>query len=804
MEFFGRERELHEILGAFRVLGKVSTLRADEIKPHGESVLRLREGLLGVAQEELAGFDDPRQRIQTNQISKIENGGAVKLASLTKLLAACRAVFESREAAYRNLPTPSWNVDNYIDHAATYRPRVAAVHGPAGIGKSTLAWAVAESSETHELFPDGVLTCALGETPGDPLQVLLGWAREMGCPVAGGDSAEAVRSTLAGRLAARRCLVVVDDVWQVEDALALAVWGGQCAALVTTRSRAIAERLAGDGLVLRLDGLPSDAAEALLRWRAPWLDEDDEPATTAARTLVEAVAGSPLGMRIAADLLSNARRLQGRVAIERLLAELADGDRLLDGVLPAELEAPDRPGGSATTLQQWIARSTSCDALDERLRERFAACAAFSGRPEAAFRSPAAAAVWDCDPDDAQRTLDQLVQAGLLDVAEGRFTTHALYHAHARRLAQELASQSPLVRQAPLRHAAHYADFADRYAASWQPGGSRGASAGVEFAATWPQFEAAIAWAGANLSAQPQAAAALELARCCEVSLSLRLPPRQWRQWAGIGLAAARLQRDDVACERNLRWLAQAHGRLGELDKAETILHEAIETAGRLDDPELLVLGMHMRGAILIETKRWEEAVAELERALYVARRIADKTLQTKLKAKCYGNLGVAWESLGEFDLALKNHRRQQRAAAKIRDDVVKSYALTNIGHVLILAGDAAGGVQTLERQALPLNLKLGHEPAMAPEYCYLGLGYQELAAQETRAGRIEVAEQHRRQSREAYRRGLLLATGAGDESSLQLALAGLEELNRTDSRASRPVACQSKPPDSRQSAAGR
>jgi hypothetical protein len=58
---------------------------------------------------------------------------------------------------------------------------ITAVHGLGGIGKSSLAAAVANSSEARSQFPDGVLWATLGQEP-QLLPLLLSWIQAVGGP----------------------------------------------------------------------------------------------------------------------------------------------------------------------------------------------------------------------------------------------------------------------------------------------------------------------------------------------------------------------------------------------------------------------------------------------------------------------------------------------------------------------------------------------------------------------------------------------------------------------------------------------
>src|SRR5579875_3675300 len=112
-----------------------------------------------------------------------------------------------------------------------------ALHGLPGVGKTALAIALVHDRELQEQFRDGILWVGLGPQPNIP--ALLGrWGALLGIAVAesvqtGGPDAWALALRMA--IGKRHMLLVLDDVWRLEDALALQVAGPHCSYLLTTR-----------------------------------------------------------------------------------------------------------------------------------------------------------------------------------------------------------------------------------------------------------------------------------------------------------------------------------------------------------------------------------------------------------------------------------------------------------------------------------------------------------------------------------------------------------------------------------------
>jgi replication-associated recombination protein RarA len=103
---------------------------------------------------------------------------------------------------------------------------LTAVRGWPGIGKTTLAAALANDAETAAAFPDGgPLWASLGLKP-DPFSELDSWARSFGVnDLSQEKSIEKASHRMAAILRDRRLLLIIDDVWEVAHAKPLMVGG---------------------------------------------------------------------------------------------------------------------------------------------------------------------------------------------------------------------------------------------------------------------------------------------------------------------------------------------------------------------------------------------------------------------------------------------------------------------------------------------------------------------------------------------------------------------------------------------------
>src|SRR5207302_1858363 len=104
---------------------------------------------------------------------------------------------------------------------------LTALNGLPGVGKTTLAIALAHDPEIQEHFSDGILWAAPGPNPNLP-GILSHWGTLLSIPLAEMatmNSNEAWAKTLHAAIGLRRMLLVIDDVWRVEEALACKVGG---------------------------------------------------------------------------------------------------------------------------------------------------------------------------------------------------------------------------------------------------------------------------------------------------------------------------------------------------------------------------------------------------------------------------------------------------------------------------------------------------------------------------------------------------------------------------------------------------
>ena len=92
-----------------------------------------------------------------------------------------------------------------------------ALQGAGGFGKTTLAAAICHDDDVITAFDDGILWATLGERPNVQQELTRLYAALTGERPAFVDAEDAAIE-LAARLEDKNCLIVIDDVWDPNDA----------------------------------------------------------------------------------------------------------------------------------------------------------------------------------------------------------------------------------------------------------------------------------------------------------------------------------------------------------------------------------------------------------------------------------------------------------------------------------------------------------------------------------------------------------------------------------------------------------
>ncbi len=420
-----------------------------------------------------------------------------------------------------------------------------AVFGMGGVGKSTLAAALAHDCQIRRHYRDGVIWLEVGQDPNvAALQASVG--------VHFGDSRDNYPDERVGALSLSRvlqgktALLVLDDVWDYKLADHFRLSGTACRLLITTRSGALATRV--QGADIQLNTLtPEEGARLIANLTG------GDPNDPDSRAIAEFLGGHTLAIVLAAAQIANAYADSPADMLRLLQKQQAAGDPFGD----LQVEADDKDFNLSLSL------SLSYKALpDDDLRRRFRALGVFA--LEGTFDRAALAAVWgDADEDKARAPLKKLVDAGLLDWdrQSGRYSQHRLLRAYARALLAQAGEDEAALK----RHFEHY------YSQHGDHDANNDEARHPGIAADWENVQAALAW-GVNHAPEP----ACDLAWALDYYMKMRETLEIRREVFTQALTSAERAGYALGLANTLKALGDWSVRQDDLDAARGFFAQAM------------------------------------------------------------------------------------------------------------------------------------------------------------------------------------------------------------------------------------
>jgi len=366
--------------------------------------------------------------------------------------------------------------DTHKPVVITSKQHMTAVYGLGGIGKTTLANALARDCTIRRTFPDGVFWLEIGQTP-DIAARLGDIGIEFGDQRAEYPDEARAKSRLSAQLANKQVLLVLDDVWDHQHAEVFRMAGNRCRLLMTTRQLQIATKLGA--LKQEISTLTEDEGLALIAERVHRSPDDLNPYEADQRAIIRLLGGHTLAVSLAAAILDE----QGEDYTPKLLQRLTQKGAFHD----LHMDEKDKNHNLELCL------SLSYADLSPDQQRRFRLLGIFA--PESSFSAAAAAHIWQMeDTDDADDCLNDLVRAGLLKrEPDDRYSLHMLLRAYAQALLQREDEFTTA-------QSRHFDYFYNRYGAYET---SRDSQQHPHITADFPNIQKALAWGWIN---QPEKA----------------------------------------------------------------------------------------------------------------------------------------------------------------------------------------------------------------------------------------------------------------------------------------------------------
>ncbi|HEX6482332.1 MAG TPA: tetratricopeptide repeat protein [Ktedonobacteraceae bacterium] len=552
---------------------------------------------------------------------------------------------------------------------------LTALNGLPGVGKTTLAIALAHDPEIQAHFSDGILWAGPGPNPNMP-GILSHWGTLLGIPMAEMatfDSNEAWAKALHAAIGLRRMLLVIDDVWRVEEALVCKVGGPNCAYLVTTRFPVIAAQIAVDGATT-IQELNEEQSLALLRLLAPEVVKHEEKKI---HELIRAVGGLPLAL----TLMGNYLRKQAYSGQTRRVHTALKKLSLVEERL--QISEPHGPVERHTSLPATTPLSlksviaVSDQLLDEQARGALYALSVFPARPNS-FSEEAALAVAKCSVG----VLDDLIDVGLLESnGSERYTLHQTIADYARVHLQDNAAYERLITFVTRFVEEHKMDYELLEAES-----------GIILVALDKAYE--MGWKPALIRAVINFAPFLLIRG--QYSLAGQHSQRIYE--------AARELGDSYGITSALLYLGQIAMKQGSYSRAEAHFREGLALARQIGDLERTSALLNDLGWVTWKQGDYAQAEKHLQEGLYLAR-------QTKHLERISGLLEILGSVAARRGDYIQSERYLQEAlelARQVGDRERTCTILINLG---VTAGEQGkhGHEEIYYQEGLDLARQIGH-----------------------------------------------------------------------------------------------
>lgn len=550
-----------------------------------------------------------------------------------------------------------------------------ALHGLPGVGKTALAIQFAHDADIRTHFFDGVLWVGLGPQP-NILGQLGRWGAvlDITAPeVLPQSRLEAWAEAIHTAIGTRHMLLVIDDAWSIEAALAFKLGGPHCASIVTTRFPQLALQFAPDSPFVVHELNEEKSLELVMQWAPDVVAHEKQDI----QQLIQLVGGLPLALTLMSKYLREQTYKQQPRRMHTAMQHLRNADARLKLTEVRGLVEyhPSLPQASHLSLQSVI--MVSDQRLDASAQQALRALSVFPAKPNT-FSEEAALAI--CA--GTVEVLDVLSDAGLMENnGGGRYTLHqtirdyAAIHLHETDVQKRLvyyfmhyieANETDYTRL-DMESSTIIAAFEVAYA-------SKMFAEFVRMVYTFAQF-----WHVRGLYALAEG----YLVRACTV---------------------AKNEADTQGHVHILRHLGYIHKQWGNYAQAEDYLSGGLVLARRLNNEILISRVLMDLGGMMNEQGRYEDAETYSTEGLMLARKVGDPGIQSSVLV----NLGYLAGLRGNRVQEHMYYQEGLSLARQVGDPELISPLLMNLGVMACEQGDYTQAEVYLN-EGLELVQQMGH-----------------------------------------------------------------------------------------------
>ncbi len=484
----------------------------------------------------------------------------------------------------------------------------------------------------------------------------------------------------------RRMLLIIDDAWKIEEALAFQVGGPNCAHLLTTRIPQVAFTFAGERAieVPQLDD--ADGLTLLARFVPEIVALEAE----SSYALVRSVGALPLALTLMGKYLATQALTKQPRRLHTAITQLRDAEQRLRLSVPTPVTArsPSLPSSIPLSLHAMI--TVSDQQISEEARRALQALSILPAKPSS-FSEEMALVVAGV----AVEVLDEISDAGLLESSgPGRYTLHQTISDYAKIQSEGNATvHDRFIDYCVAYVQAHQTDYAlldpeinnilAAFDIAYQTGRHRELLQGIYAFISFLQSRGLHSLIAERLQ-QAYTVARLLNSQHDIIAIAYRLGEVAQVLGANIqvedylqeGLALARQIGDQIQICRLLAGLSEREAWQGNFVKAEAYCQEGLAIARQLGRDEQIMLHLTALAWVVFEQQDYIRAEALCLEALPLARRINHQVYISRLLA------GLGWVATvqGHYDQADAYYREGLAIAEQIQNSYTLSLLVAGQG----------------------------------------------------------------------------------------------------------------------------